>query len=306
MSDSTKSYLDLIAQRAAEAEARLITQENKSHLMPMRHPQPDFFIADLFDAASFSIDQASMEYPLFALKPRDTKTRKFQHNNTTITVRATELGIATIHDKDIWIYCVSKLMQALYEGQEISQLIHFTIYDYLVTTNRHTSGSDYGRAKEALDRLRSTTITVESDNEKIREAKGFGLIDYWSIEEHEGRMIRVSVRLPDWLFHSIANKEVLKISPDYFRIRKPIDRRVYELARKHCGHQVEWKVSLQILHKKSGSTANISEFRRAIKSLASSDDLPDYKVAFDVKSDMLIFKNRDAKALIKHLTKGSR
>lgn len=42
MSDSTKSYLDLIAQRAAEAKARLITQENKSHLMPMRHPQPDF------------------------------------------------------------------------------------------------------------------------------------------------------------------------------------------------------------------------------------------------------------------------
>ncbi len=27
---------------------------------------------------------------------------------------------------------------------------------------------------------------------------------------------------------------------DYFRLRKPLERRMYELARKHCGKQDEW------------------------------------------------------------------
>ncbi len=47
----------------------------------------------------------------------------------------------------------------------------------------------------------------------------------------------VEVTLPDWLYQGITQTKILKISPDYFRIRKAIDRRIYEIARKHCGYQ---------------------------------------------------------------------
>ena len=67
---------------------------------------------------------------------------------------------------------------------------------------------------------------------------------------------------------------------------------VYELARKHCGKQPEWRVTLKTLLEKSGSTTTLKAFRQAIKSLAESDDLPDYSVAFDAENDMLIFKPR--------------
>jgi len=30
------------------------------------------------------------------------------------------------------------------------------------------------------------------------------------------------------------------ISNDYFRLRRPLERRLYEIARKHCGNW-EWK-----------------------------------------------------------------
>jgi len=272
-----------------------ISQQTKSkkHLSPKKHRKTDFFIADIFNNITFQDDIASMEHPLFALKAGDTKDRLYQHGNITIEVKPTSIGLATIYDKDIWIYCISKLMQAIYEEKEISRTVHFTIYDYLITTNRHTSGSDYSRAKDALERLSGTRIITNIETAKTRETHGFGLIDAWRVvEEKDGRMVRVSVTLPDWLYRSITANQVLTISSDYFRLRKPLDRRIYELARKHCGNQTEWKIGLKLLYKKTGSTEAIRNFRVGIKSLVSTNELPNYSVTFDIKNDIVIFTQK--------------
>lgn len=122
-----------------------------NHLSPIKHPQRDLFIADIFDAVSVQLDQASMEYPLFALKAGDIKSRIFEQKGFTISIQPhPAYGMATIHDKDVWIYAISKLMQAQSEGKPIDRTIHFTIYDYLKTTNRTTSGRDYERAKDRV------------------------------------------------------------------------------------------------------------------------------------------------------------
>lgn len=268
--------------------------KHKKHLSPKRYKQTDFFIADIFNTLTFQDDLASMEHPLFALKSGDTKGREYHHNNFSITIAPHfKLGMATIHDKDIWIYCISKLMQAIYEEKEISRTVHFTIYDYLVTTNRGTSGQYYELAKTALDRLSATRITTNIETDKTKEAHGFGLVDSWRvIEEKEGRMVRVSVTLPDWLYRSITSKQVLTISSDYFRLRKPLDRRIYELARKHCGNQKEWKIGAELLLKKTGSSEKLFEFRRSIKSLVTTNELPSYHVNFDRENDMVIFTQK--------------
>ena len=267
------------------------------HLSPIKHPQQDFFIADIFDAISLQLDMASMEYPLFALKAGIKKSREFQQGNFSIKISpSVDYGLATIHDKDIWIYCISKLMQGIREGIEINRVVNFTIYDYLKTTNRGVGGREYELAKDSLDRLRSTTITTNIETADRREARGFGLIDSWRIvEEKDGRMIRVSVTLPEWLYRSIESKSVLTISPDYFRLRKPLDRRIYELARKHCGQNDQWTFNLDTLQKRTGSTSNLRLFRQAIKSLAKSNQLPDYSVQYIQEKDQVTFFNRSAK-----------
>lgn len=275
----------------------------KNHLSPIKHPQQDFFIADIFDTISLQLDMNSMEHPLFALKAGDMKSRKYTQNGLSILVTPTCHGMATIHDKDFWIYCISKLMQAVREGEAISRTVHFTIYDYLKTTNRGTSGRDYIEAKSSLDRLSGTRISTEYFKDGKRIAEGFGLVDSWKIiEEKDGKMIRVSVTLPEWLYRSVLTKSVLTISPDYFRLRKPLDRRIYELARKHCGNNRSWKFDLKTLHQRSGSNASLKEFRRAIVSLAESNQLPDYSVEFDAKKNQVIFSKRvDLKALAKEI-----
>ena len=258
-----------------------------NHLSPVKHPQRDLFIADLFDAISLQLDMASMEYPIFALKAGDTRTRNYEQNGFKVKIAASaEFGLATIHDKDVWIYAISKLMQAQSEGKPIDRTVHFTIYDYLKVTNRAIGGRQYELAKDSLDRLKGTTLRTDIETEKYRESRGFGLIDSWRVvEEKDGRMVRVSVTLPEWLYRSVTSKNVLTLSPDYFRLRKPLDRRIYELARKHCGSNRSWSFNLKTLHERTGGTASIREFKRSIKSLADSDQLPDYSVVFIDKKD---------------------
>lgn len=60
----------------------------------------------------------------------------------------------------------------------------------------------------------------------------------------------VEITLSDWVFNAIKAKEVLTLHRDYFRLRKPLERRLYELARKHCGQKDEWKISLDLLQEK--------------------------------------------------------
>ena len=108
-------------------------------------------------------------------------------------------------------------------------------------------------------------------------------------------MVAVEVALPRWLFRAVEARQVLTLSRDYFRLRKPIDRRIYELARKHCGAQPKWRVSLKVLHEKSGSTDTLRKFRAAVKALAESGELPDYRMVFDAESDTATFYVRAQK-----------
>lgn len=287
-------------------------EAQKSHLSPIKN-EKKFFIADIFETVTYRDDIASMEFPLFALKAGDTKTREYKYNGLNIKIRpSADIGLATMHDKDFWIYGISKMFQAIFEGKPISRTVRFTIYDYLKSTNRGTSGRDYERAKESIERLKGTNISIESENKKERIFYTFGLLDEAIVtEEKDGRMAWVDITYPKWLYQSVQNKKVLSISHDYFRLRKPLDRRIYELARKHCGGQEAFKIGLDLLRKKSGTTRDLRRFRADIKSLAVSDDLPDYAIQYDDKNDMVIFTNRNdevkAKAQMKKMrnaTKG--
>lgn len=269
-----------------------------THLTTDKYRQQDFFVADIFDASPKD-ERNSMEHPLFALRVGDMKERHYEHKGYRVDVLPGYHGLATIHDKDIWIYCISQLVEAMNrEREDIKRTVRFTAYDFLVSTNRDTSGRAYERMADALNRLQSTTIHTNIETNEYREKAGFSLVDSWKVIERsrdDERMVAVEVTLPDWLFRSVQSMQVLTLSRDYFRLRKALDRRVYELARKYCGNQSKWRVSMEVLHKKTGSTSSVKEFRRAMKSLVQSNELPDYRVLFDENTDMVTFYSRGVK-----------
>jgi plasmid replication initiation protein len=274
-----------------ESRVERMDHEAATRLAPDRRRQGGFFVADIIDA-SLKDDTASMEYPLFALRAGDKRVRVYERNGHRVTVLPGATGCATIHDKDLWIYCISQLVEAANRGREITPTVRFTAFDFLTVTNRGTSGRAYERLADMLRRLKGTVIETNIETNGQRERRGFGLIDSWRVVEKSldnDRMVAVEVDLPRWLFRSVEAKRVLTLSRSYFRLRKPLDRRIYELARKHCGEQPRWRVSLAVLHQKSGSTAALRRFRFDLKALAESGDLPDYLMAFDADRDMVTF-----------------
>jgi plasmid replication initiation protein len=253
-------------------------QNGTGGLLPERHRTGDFFVCDFLDALPKD-DMASMEHPLFSLSTRpDLRIMSYAHNGTEITVTPSVRGRATIHDKDILIYCVSQLMAALNAGREISRTLTLKAHDFLVATNRETSGDSYRRLKDAFERLSGTRITTNLVAGEVEATRGFGMIEEWEIVRRSrgGRMMSVSVTLSEWLYQAVLSKSVLTLSRDYFRLRKPLERRIYELARKHCGRQSSWQISIDTLLKKSGSASPRRVFRAMIRDMITADTLPDY------------------------------
>jgi len=273
--------------------AGAVTTAGAGGLLPDRHPQIDFFLCDIFDAIPKD-DLATMEHPMFSLSTRpDRRILSYEHNGTQIEVTPSVKGLATIHDKDILIFCVSQLMAALNMGRAISRTLTLTAHDLLVATNRETSGDSYRRLTEAFDRLAGTRIKTNIVVGDHEVTSGFGLIESWKIERKTrgGRMLNVSVTLSEWLFRAVMSKSVLTLSRDYFRLRKPLERRVYELARKHCGKQDYWRVSVSTLLKKSGSASPRRVFRKMIRDMIEANQLPDYEIA-EEEGDIIRFTTR--------------
>ena len=145
-------------------------------LLPDRHKQRDFFTCDIFD--SFKDDIASMEHPVFSLsKKPDHRMLKYERNGTTIKIKPSYTGLATIFDKDILLYLASALMHAKNSGEAISQTVRFTSYDYIVSTNKSLGGTQYQLLKEGLERLNGTLIQTNIKTGSVEETKEFGLID---------------------------------------------------------------------------------------------------------------------------------
>lgn len=268
-------------------------------LLPDRHPQHDLFICDVADAVLKDVMQ-HMEHPFYSLsKKPETSVKRYVNGSNWLEITPSVKGLATIYDKDILIYCISQIMAKLKRGEAVSPRVRINSRELLIFTNRGTSGREYLSLIDALDRLEGTRIRtniVTGDEEQI---DGFGLIDASSIRRRhglDGRLLWCEVKLSDWVFNAIRNEEVLTLHRDYFRLRKPVERRVYEVARKHCGQQKSWRISIKKLLLKSGSQSPEKRFRQMIRELVDHDHLPDYKVTYDDDTDMVIFINRGTMA----------
>ena len=267
----------------------------RSALIPERHPQHDLFICDVGDAVLKDV-MPQMEHPFYSLsKKPETTVKRYRNGDHWLEITPSIKGLATIYDKDILIYCISQIMAKLKRGEVVSPRVRINSHELLIFTNRGTSGREYMSLMDALDRLEGTRIRtniITGDEEQI---DGFGLIDASSIRRKhgmDGRLLWCEVKLSDWVFNAIRNEEVLTLHRDYFRLRKPIERRVYELARKHCGQQKLWRISLAKLLLKTGSQSPEKRFRQMIRVLVQHGYLPDYHVDYEEETDMVVFTNR--------------
>ena len=239
---------------------------------------------------------------MFSLSTKpDMTPRRYEHKGNWMEIKPGADGLATIFDRDILVFCISQLIAGMNAGREPSRVVRFQGVELLTATNRMTTGRGYTLLRGALERLAGTRISTNILTGDKEITRGFGLIDSYEIvrETRDGRMQEIEVELSDWVYQAVRAKEVLTLSRDYFRLRKPIERRLYELARKHCGRKAEWRIGLELLRKKCGSTSKLWEFKRLIRKVIDDDKrdghLPDYSIDLEERDDrdgIIVFRSR--------------
>lgn len=305
-----RACFDPMERSRIESQAREAEALRARSLLPVRHPDRDFFLADLLDYA-IKDDAKSMEAPIFTLATKpDTSVWEWGSRDGSKHVRITPsvLGRATQFDKDVLIYVISQLTAARNENDKAwkngkpmprpdakNRTIRFRVYDYLVVTNRGVSGRDYVDLRKTLERLRGTTVTTNIRTGRKLTMEAFGIIERAKIVSTSGgddRMAAVEITISEWLFNAVEAFEVLTIHPDYFRLRKPLERRLYELARKHVGREKDrWSIGMAGLKNKAGSKATLREFRRMVKAIALVDTLPEFGMCV-AEGDMVTFNRK--------------
>lgn len=282
-------------------------------LLPVRHPHADFFIADIFDAIPVKCDRHTMEHPFFVLSTKkDIRSIKYERDGVKITLSpSAEYGLPTMMDKDILLYVGSLLMREINAGRLPPKTVRFSAHDLMVTTNRPTDGKAYTLLKNAFERVTGCLVTTSIKTKEYKGSAGFHLLESYEVLESsrdKRRMVRVEVTVSDWLYNALLGREVLTINREYFRLRKPLERRLYELARKHCGQQAEWQISLATLREKCGAQSDLKKFRFQVRDIIHpqqekseeqgqeaahpSPHFPDYLMTLDATSDVVTFKSR--------------
>lgn len=264
-------------------------------LLPDRHPQKDFFILDISDVVPKD-DMASMEHPLFSLATKpDMRHLEYRNGDNRLKIVPSGVGLPTIFDKDILIFCISQLMHKKNRGEKIGKRVRFSARELMIATNRPTNNLSYQRLEQAFHRLMGATFQTDIQTGDKRETRFFSLLDSGSgfVMKDDGRwrLDYCEVILSDWVMRAIEANEVVTISEKYFRLRRPLERRLYEIARKHCGNSPKWQIGLAKLQDKTGSNAPLKKFRHNLREIIEKDETPFYSFEID-GNDLVIVRPR--------------
>ena len=231
--------------------------------------QGELFICDITDVVLKDLIP-TMEYPFYSVsKAPDREERTYPcKNGTTMTIVPSVKGRPTIYDKDVLIYAISQLVAAMNKGEQVGNVIRFQISHFLRFANRGNSGAHYRAVCDSVDRLAGMLIVTNA----WEGHSSFHLVDKAFVKRRktskagkEARAEYVEFVLSDWVISAVEKKNVLSLSPKYFELSRPLERRLYELCRKHCGVQPRWRIGLDVLHRKTGSLSRRSEFLSFIR-----------------------------------------
>jgi plasmid replication initiation protein len=243
-------------------------------------------------------DLASMEVPLFSLsKGRDVETRDYVRGKTRIKVTpSAAYGAANVFDKDLLLYISSHIVARMNDKKPVSRKMKIDSFDFLKGTGRSDGGASFENILGMLRRLKGTNIETNIETGGELQTSGFSLIDTYDVLSQKKRFVKnkatgavdekttvlsFTVTISEWLWNGLS---------------KPVQRRLYEVARKHCGtDKAMWKINIDLLAEKIGFKRDRANFRSDLRAIIQADSLPQYRMALDTsaKPEMVVFFSKD-------------
>lgn len=269
-------------------------------LLPNRHPQRDFFVLDISDVVPKD-DTTTMEHPVFSLATKpDMRHLIFEDAERGIYLKIipSGVGLPTVFDKDILIFCISQLMHLKNQGKPIGKKVRFSARALMMATNRPTDDKAYKRLEGAFHRLIGTTFTTNIVQGDYEETRIFTLLESGSgfvVKRGTRRLDYCEVILSDWFMSAIEAASVLTISEKYFQLRRPLERRLYEIGKKQLGNAKKWHIGLEKLQAKTGSNAPLKKFRLNLRQIIEENHTPDICFELSPDDDLVTVRPRKVK-----------
>lgn len=229
-------------------------------------------------------ERSMMAFPFFHLsKGRRLRPITYDDGSVKIEVRPSATGLATIYDKDILLYLASLMVEKINLGAEPGPEFTFTAHDFIRVVGANRSARTYARVAGALERLQGTQIRTNIEAGGMGEDGWFSWIAearvaYVRGQRGERRLKAITVRLCNWLHRAILKDlRILTYDHRYFALG-PIERRLYELARSHCGRQDRFVIRLARLYEKVGCEDEMRNFKVKLRRIAAQQSIPEYFV----------------------------
>lgn len=250
-------------------------------------------------------DQDTMAFPACSLSktPRFSKIAFQDSKGQSIEVSAhPEYGMAQIWDFDFMHYGATVIREMKKRGeQKPDGFIYAHGHDMLKFAGRGTRGKDYEALRAALDRLKHTSVRTnirlshyidpETGEETTQtQYHAFNWLSEWKEKRTwrkdwrtgKNQLISDGIALyyPEWFIEGCwSDQNVLQFSPAYFDLKGGYERFLYFIARKFCGRQPYWEISMRGLYKRSGVTSSYKKFRQIIRKTVEAGNIPDYHFA---------------------------
>jgi plasmid replication initiation protein len=233
-------------------------------------------------------ERTLMAYNFFGLtREHQVELPRYDDGRFSIEVKGTSDGIASIWDKEVLIYLESLLQDRINRGEPPSPLFQFTANDLFRITGTQAAGTAYESLEGALKRLKGTVVTTNllDDDGDGGEIGGFSWIDDYKIKWRNNRkgeksMQGVTVILGRRLYNAILkNKRMLTYDPAYFKL-KPLEKRLYEIARAHVGEQPGFKMNIEKLRLRVGTNRDLRRFKSELVAISKRrSQLPGYALS---------------------------
>ena len=240
--------------------------------------QIELFVASQLEAPSLRDDIDIMSLPFFSIEKTPRREpiefeRIVGDRRQYIRVSPGEFGLATIWDNDIILYLRTQIIEALNRDREVSKRISFHVHDCLVATGRGTGGREYDLFKEALIRLKTTTVLTNISTTDELSDEGFGWLETFKIKRRRTSsgvdvMASCEVVISDWLFGLFVNsRRALSIDRAYFRLQGGLERKLYGIVRRHLGQQSMWQIGTDTLKDLCGVKRDVRRFTYDLKKI---------------------------------------
>ena len=295
-SDNCRTWGDLIVASERDRKRMFLEKAYRSrgvtHNVTDAIPMPDLTIKD---------DLSLIDYALFVLSKRKTGddtplVYKFRGGSIEV-IGTSKHGIATIYDYDIVLYMTSHLAKQMERVKAVAKdnsrgltnpelpprHIEFDTNDFLRFAKRKPGGSQYEAIRDALARLKTTTISIQQVEGGYRRAGMFSYIgDYLVTEESTTKLrkgekgkgiVKAVITIPNWIYDGVVRPgkpTLLTLNEEFFTISSATLRMLYRYAKRYAGFGRPVELPVDEFRYLCGSSQTLGEFTRELKKLLTA------------------------------------